>query len=253
MAELILQGNITENAIDEVHLFFSTMQSDEIEMTSDATDHYVEDNTAVQDNIALPPIKFTLRGLVGEKVFKRVSPFVDANIVPYLRYIEPVAALVPAVSSYMQTVISASVYAEDTIRKYQNYYDENIKGKSLTEFFTKNQAATTLQQEVICQKLLEIRKARQFVAVQNDFGYFENYLIENARMVQSDTTSQSELVVSLKEFRFVSTETTKIDKKKYSSYVATQRAAEQNIGKVQGKKEELKSIAYRGYTELRGK
>ena len=41
---------------------------DEVNLESDITDHYVEDNTAVQDQVSLKPEEVTVHGLVGELV-----------------------------------------------------------------------------------------------------------------------------------------------------------------------------------------
>ena len=45
---------------------FDLQADDEIHLQSDITDHYVEDNTAIQDHIALRPEEITLKGLVAE-------------------------------------------------------------------------------------------------------------------------------------------------------------------------------------------
>lgn len=45
---------------------FNIPQEEEINLRSEITDHFVEDNTAINDEIALKPEEFTLRGLVAE-------------------------------------------------------------------------------------------------------------------------------------------------------------------------------------------
>ena len=44
-------------------LAFDIFEEHKVELQSDITDHYVEDNTAIQDQIANRPLKFTLRGI----------------------------------------------------------------------------------------------------------------------------------------------------------------------------------------------
>lgn len=48
---------------------FDIPEDDEIQLRSDVTDHFLEDNTAVADQIALKPEEITLRGLVAEIAF----------------------------------------------------------------------------------------------------------------------------------------------------------------------------------------
>lgn len=45
---------------------FNVTQEEEINLRSVITDHFVEDNTAINDEIALSPEEFTLRGIVAE-------------------------------------------------------------------------------------------------------------------------------------------------------------------------------------------
>lgn len=45
---------------------FNIPQEEEMNLRSEITDHFVEDNTAINDEIALKPEEFTLRGIVAE-------------------------------------------------------------------------------------------------------------------------------------------------------------------------------------------
>ena len=45
---------------------FNILGEEVVTLTADATDHYVEDNSAIQDHIALKPITITLHGYIGE-------------------------------------------------------------------------------------------------------------------------------------------------------------------------------------------
>jgi uncharacterized Fe-S center protein len=45
---------------------FDVITLDSIELSSDITDHYIEDNTAINDHIALKPEIIRVEGLVGE-------------------------------------------------------------------------------------------------------------------------------------------------------------------------------------------
>lgn len=53
---------------------FDIPEDEWVELASVITDHYVENNTAVQDNIALEPERVTVRGLVAELVMSAPPP-----------------------------------------------------------------------------------------------------------------------------------------------------------------------------------
>lgn len=51
---------------DKVAFMFAYRDEDNVDLRSDITDHFTEENTAIQDQIALRPIEITLHGFIGE-------------------------------------------------------------------------------------------------------------------------------------------------------------------------------------------
>ena len=49
---------------------FGGVDSEEIDLENEITDHFIEDNTAIQDHVSIRPNIITLRGYVGELVSK---------------------------------------------------------------------------------------------------------------------------------------------------------------------------------------
>lgn len=68
---------------------FDIRQEETIELNSDITDHYVEDNTAIQDQVALKPEMITLRGLVAELSTHSPTPE------PFITPPDPLPANIP--------------------------------------------------------------------------------------------------------------------------------------------------------------
>lgn len=65
----VISGGITENSNNIIPLSIFDIAKDwSAELTSDITDYYVEDNTPVQDHIALKPKIVTISGYQGELV-----------------------------------------------------------------------------------------------------------------------------------------------------------------------------------------
>lgn len=208
----------------EIHLWFSVVNSDEGVWSSDITDHYVEDGTAVQDNIVIQPVEFTISGFVGEQVFVDSLPNVTSKISEALSKLKPIAAFAPIVSNYSKAVVNASYFIENTISNFKN------------KIFFKDSSQKSKVQTVVAEKLAEMQEARKLVTLSCDLGDFENMAIKSIRLKQEDTTMQSDLVIELKQIRFVESYLTTADAKKYAGRCKQQRELQENLGRVQGKR-----------------
>lgn len=232
---LVLTAGVQEEYIPEVHYFFDVLQSDELNAESDITDHYVENNTAVQDHVSLKPLEFTVRGLIGEKVYNRDYLKATGVVETALDSLKPIGSFLPSVSNYAQVAINATFYVESSVKRYKSSFDKIFKNKT--------QSAV---QEQICNNLLELRANRTLMSLYVDnLGKFDNLLIKSARITQEDSIYASQLIVELKQYNSVSTQTTKVDIKKYAARCGQQQAYEENLGKVQGVGQDRTSTLYR--------
>lgn len=238
---LVLSGSVEKEQAPEIvmdiHYMFDIIESNDLSAEADITNNYVENNSAVQDHMVLKPLEYTLRGFVAEKVFQRRQEITD-RISDSLSKIQPIAALAPALSSYAQAVINASSFIEASVNRYVKSL-RNIKN-----MFSKDKTETKSKQEQIAQSLILLQRDRILVDLKTPFGSFKNFLIKSVKISQADTTSQSELTVTVQEYRSVATETTKVDTEKYAGRVASQKAITEDLGKAKGK-EDLTSTLYR--------
>lgn len=234
------------------------MNSEKLELESDITDHYVEDNSTVQDHMAIKPMRYTVRGFIAEKVFTPLEPYEYQapyrNTNKFVTATNLLSTLSPTLSSYMQTAMAAYNYVQDSYNRYAGTIS-NIK-----DFFSKNKTGRTInatstrdvikdsKQESALQSILALMESRTLVDIKSPYGDFNNFLIESAYIEQTDTIWKSELVVNLKEYRSVETLITDIDSKAYKDRYQQQMESEQNLGNVQGKDSELTSTLYRWFT-----
>lgn len=230
-----LTAGVEEIGIPPVHYFFSVLQSDELNAESDITDHYVENNTAVQDHVSLKPLEFTVRGLIGEKVYNREVLKTTGDVETELDKLKPIGAFLPSVSNYAQVAINAVSYVESSVQRYKSSFDKIFKNKTQSPL-----------QEKVCNELLQLRANRTLMSLYIDnVGKFNNLLIKSARITQEDSIYASQLIVELKQYNSVSTQTTKADTKKYAARCGQQQAYEENLGKVQGVGQDRTSTLYR--------
>lgn len=235
-----LQSSITytvnlNNQVKTIDVIFDIIESDAISIQADITDNYVEDNTAVQDTMAIKPIEITLRGFVGEKVYDR-SLMLTGLIENAFSKISPISALVPQISSYANAVVNAAQYVESSINRYINNF------KSIKDIFNKNKTPQMSKQMAVAQNLLNLRNSRTLVTVSTPFGVFDNMLVLDAQMEQGNNTTVSDLTVTLKQYNSVATQLVNIDYKKYAGRVAEQKAVEENLGKVRGQQELVSTL-----------
>lgn len=53
-----------------IALYFDTIEEHTLNIQNQITDNYIENNTSIQDHIAHAPITISMRGLIGEVVYK---------------------------------------------------------------------------------------------------------------------------------------------------------------------------------------
>ncbi len=220
--------------------YFQVLEEDSISFQSQITDNYIENNTAVQDHIALNPVTITMRGYVGEVVFTPPMAFWN-NLTGVLEgqitkndtattattKLAPIASLLPPVDNITQIAKNTAQYVESSFNRYKKIYDQ-LTDKKINPI--------TSRQEDSAKKLKSLWLNRTLVEVITPYGYYENMAIQSISLTQGNTMTQSELSVTLKQIKYATTKTTKPDTKVMAWYNAVQRTEEANHGKAQGAK-----------------
>lgn len=264
MATLTLEGKTKGRDWDnnKLVLCFHVIQSEQITLATDITDHIVEDHTSVQDHITIKPITFTMRGLISEKVYS------DPRKSKWNKWIEnisnklaPIKVLMPTINSYFQSAINLYEAIEDKIETIGQGISKFKDGGSGKSFFSKGYWSTKnsddnmgrwnrdcyLQDDIISY-LDYYRTERLPVTVDTGWGsvYEPNkdsaFYITDVSVNQGDTYQQSELSVTVKELRFTDIKLVELTKEKYNRYVQQNKDFTDTVtGQTSG---ELKSRAY---------
>lgn len=232
MAVLILRGSEGQQILS-LNLCFHTITSEQITLSTDITDHIVEDHTSIQDHITIKPMTYTMRGLIAEKCF--VHPDYAYVEIPPERLtakLTPLKILAPKVNSYVQSAINLYEAIKNKVIQFYNI-GKNIL--SLWQYFRHRTVAkifpTTLQYDQRHKKWSDDMLQKEIIEVLNDFrinripvdistgwginftqnaGY--NFYITDVSITQENTYQQSELSVTVKELRFATTQTVALDK-----------------------------------------
>lgn len=187
-------------------------------LQSDITDHYIEDNTAIQDQIALKPEEVTTHGFIGE--LNNVPPFPLAILQALASKLTVISAYAPVLSETAliayneafllyqvgQNAIDAAVSTWSTINGSggQSVIDGNAgtDGTGITKF--PNQT----KQQVVFQQFYGYWRQRTLFTVQTPWAVFQNMAIKSLRAVQDpETRVITDFHITFKLIRTASTQT----------------------------------------------
>lgn len=178
---------------------------------SDITDHYVEDNTAIQDQIALRPVLITTQGFIGElndippnKVFQ-VAKLV-ANKLTTINAYTP-ALSITALIAYNEAVFAYETAANllnNAVSSYNSITGNGssgttvIQGDGVTENFPPQ-----TQQQKYYQQFYSYWSTRTLFTVQTPWAIFTDMAIKSMKAVQSaETNVITDFEITFKQMRF---------------------------------------------------
>lgn len=201
-------GNLTSNP---PALLFHYEGEQTVSLESDITDHYIETNSAIQDQIALRPEHITTQGYIGE--LNDIAPIAAGTFQQLLTKLTVIGAYTPqltiaALIAYneafllYQTVANAVHSAVSSYSSITGSGGESvINGEGIT-----NQPNQTKQQ-VMFQQFYGYWKSRTLFTVQTPWAVFEDCAIERLRAIQDEKTNViTDFEVTFKLMRFADTE-----------------------------------------------
>ena len=211
---------------------FDIFEEHKAELQSDITDHYVEDNTAIQDQIANKPLKFTLRGFVGELVDERADP---------KSTVQELTEKLTIINSYIPVVTNAAKQVNSLIQNRKtNTTNENIDetigtGVDLFKAYKELNPPDSKQAKAY-NFFRALRDAKQLVGVDTPFGFVRDMAIENIIAIQGDNAFITDFSVTLKQIRTAKSKIVDFDTTQYQGRTNNQKAEEADKGKAEGKK-----------------
>lgn len=193
-------------------LLFNYEGENTVELNSDITDHYIENNTAIQDQIALRPEILTTNGFIGE--LNDIAPAALQPIKAIAEKLVTVSAYVPSVS-----VTAALAYA-NAFQLYQ--VGANLVNNGISTWSTINGSGgqsvingagisafpNQTKQQIYFQQFYGYWKKRTLFTIQTPWAIFQDMSILRLRAVQDETTRViTNFEVTFKLMRFATTQT----------------------------------------------
>lgn len=179
-----------------------------VRLHADITDHYAEDNSAIQDHVAVNPTRLTLRGFVGEVVLKAPTGIVGAlnavqtrltQVPAYLgKYTPGAVQKIAAVVTSTQRVVNTIDQSLARVKNVVGLFDKSVLGRS--------------KQEQAYYKLQALFVTHQVVIVATPYGTLNNMCIEDVIFFQDEKTKEwSDITVIMKQLRFVTVQNANLD------------------------------------------
>jgi hypothetical protein len=204
-------------------------------LQSDITDHYIEDNTAIQDQIALKPEEITTHGFIGE--LNDVPPAALAIVKTVADKLTVINAYTPALSvtallAY-NTAFQAYQVAQNAVNSAVSSWSTvtNSGGESVIGTNGLAIQANQTKQQQMFQQFYGYWRNRTLFTVQTPWAVFQNMAIKNLRAIQDATTNViTDFEITFKMLRFASTQQGVFDPSNAQGRAATQGAGTTNLG-----------------------
>lgn len=180
---------------------FDVVEDDGVELESDITDHYTEDNNPVQDHIALHPEVVTVSGSIAEVVRKAITAqpvAAPTNPLPPEPSLSPL--LTPEAERILAQMLGDKQEQDTAITSAESlygYYQQKLP-----------QQPNETKQQVAFGFIYQLWKGRQLFTVETPWGFFTNMAIQSATAKQGpDSRFVSDFDITFKKIRTVRTVT----------------------------------------------
>jgi hypothetical protein len=189
---------INDDGSQGLSFLFHIEGENKIELKTDITDHFVENNTSIQDHAALPPIKVSVHGFIGE--LNDIIPYVPPSVALLSSALVPISDFAP----------SFSITAMNALNQAASAYQaaNNVKNAALAAWGSLNGQGSQNNQQSAFTWWATARAQRKFFNIQTPWAIFENMMPESIMPVQDESTnSLTDFFITFKQIRFATTKT----------------------------------------------
>lgn len=220
-------------------LLFNYEGEQSVQIESDITDHFVEDNTAIEDQIALKPEIITAHGFIGE--LNDIPPNAVLAILKKIAdKLTVISAYTPQLSTTAQLAYNEAFFlyqvAANVANSAVSAWDAlsnavtGSSGQSVIGSGGLTAASNQNKQQVMFQKLYGYWRERRLFTVQTPWAVFENMALLKFRAIQDESTRViTDFELTFKMIRTTST-TAGTNAVSFSGQAAQQAAGLNDLG-----------------------
>lgn len=231
-----------DNSVPPPAILFNYEGEQSVTLTSDVTDHYVENNSAIQDQVTLKPEIYKVQGFIGE--LNDIAPAAIALIKTAAEKLTAIGAYSPEISTTAalayakafqayqtaSTIVNSAVGTWSSINGGGNAGDQGVINGSGIQ--TGDQKTQT-EQQIYFQQFYGYWRNRTLFTIQTPWAVFQDMVIMTLEAVQdAETRMISDFAVTFKLMRFASTLTApnQLTSDNFQGRGAASASAEQDLG-----------------------
>lgn len=185
------------NMIGAGGFLFDVLAKEEVHLEAEITDHFTENNYAIQDHIAIRPVRFTLRGYASELTNVYQQPLL--GILEKAQSLGDVFGLAPNFSAQATQAYAKITNVTSKINGVIN------QANNIFDIFSSKSTTATNQQKAF-KFFKSLWETAQLVSVETPYEVFTNMAIERVTAIQNDDTRLiTDFSVTFKQFRTVTT------------------------------------------------
>ena len=245
MVQDLTQGAVVqtkEQTLDtNIAIYFDIIQEHSVNLMSEITDNWMENNTVIGDHIANAPLTITLRGLSGEVVYVPNNEdaqrlLEQAKRVSNIKRVEKLSkltSLYPPIDNLTQLAKNVKDYVEASADRYIGIIKQFTNSNNAQAISAAN-PINEYKIKIIYDQLEKIRLNKLALLVETPFKTFDNMYIQSLVFRQGNVNYQTDIELTLKQVYFMDSQTTKADEKVLAKYSQMQRADVEDHGKTQG-------------------
>lgn len=202
---------------------FDIMGEATTKLDSEVTDHYTEDNKAVQDHIARKPKIVTLRGYVGELVYENDGESTSQNI------LQSTTKKLSQITTFLPTISTMVTQGRNVIENKNLSFSEGVSSSADIYGIVKNIIGSTgdlANQQKAYRYFKACWEQGVLMAIQTPWEFMTNMVIMSVTAIQGEDSQEiSDFAVTYKQMRFAQT-------KKVISSSSSQGVKDSDIGKL---------------------
>lgn len=170
--------------------------------TAEITDHYIEDNEATQDHIALRPTKIVLKGYQGEVIYNVPSPDDNTPLQQAVQKLTTISAFLPDLSAVEQQFVAFSPAAVSDVSLNDA---ANIYGLVKNVIASINGSEARQQQAY--NYFVALQKQKMLMGIQTPWVFLTNMAVEEVVAIQDEKTQYiTDFSVTFKQIRIAKTQ-----------------------------------------------
>jgi hypothetical protein len=171
-------------------------------ISADITDHYTEDNKAIQDQIAIRPKRITLKGYVGELVY--ANPGTSPSVINTL------AQKLTSLSSFLPAITASATQVQEAVANPAGENFPTVLGTASNIYGliqnTLGAFGQTQNQQNAYTYFKALLQSATLMGVQTPWEFMTNMAVESIVAIQPENSQWiTDFSITLKEIRIAQT------------------------------------------------